>query len=83
MAWRKLLQLHAANRVASLRIPPGNQPEALKGAARGTQYPRQRSMARVCFIWREDGAHQVQIVDHHQELNMAELLDEIHPGKFC
>ena len=25
--------------------------------------------------------HQVEIVDYHQELNMAELLDEIHPGE--
>jgi len=37
----------------------------------------------VCFVWRavEDGAHQVEIVDYYQELNMAELLDEIHPGE--
>ncbi len=27
------------------------------------------------------GAHRVEIVDHHQERDMAELLDEIHPGE--
>ncbi len=31
VARRKLLQLHAATELASLRIPPGNQLEALKG----------------------------------------------------
>jgi hypothetical protein len=28
------------------------------------------------------GAHQVEIGDHHWEVNMAVLLDEIHPGEF-
>ena len=29
----------------------------------------------------EDGAHRVKVVDYHQERNMAEMLDEIHPGE--
>jgi len=35
VARRKLLQLHAANELASLRIPPGNQLELPRGDRRG------------------------------------------------
>lgn len=65
VARRKLLQLHAATELASLRIPPGNQLEALKGD-RGGQYSiRINDQWRVCFTWHEDGARQVEIVDYH------------------
>ena len=62
---RKLLQLHAATELASLRIPPGNQLEALKSDRKGQHSIRVNAQWRVCFVWREDGAHQVEIVDYH------------------
>ena len=65
VARRKLLQLHAATELASLRIPPGNQLEALKGSRKGQHSIRVNDQWRVCFVWREDGAHQVEIVDYH------------------
>jgi len=65
VARRKLLQLHAATELASLRIPPGNQLEALKGNRSGQHSIRVNAQWRVCFVWREDGAHQVEIVDYH------------------
>jgi proteic killer suppression protein len=65
VARRKLLQLHAATELASLRVPPGNQLEALKGNRKGQHSIRINDQWRVCFIWREDGAHQVEIVDYH------------------
>ena len=65
VARRKLLQLHAASELASLRIPPGNQLEALKGSRKGQHSIRVNDQWRVCFVWREDGAHQVEIVDYH------------------
>jgi proteic killer suppression protein len=65
VARRKLLQLHAATELASLRIPPGNQLEALKGDRKGQHSIRVNEQWRVCFVWREDGAHQVEIVDYH------------------
>ncbi len=65
MARRKLLQLHAAVELASLRIPPGNQLEALKSNRRGQHSIRVNDQWRLCFIWREDGAHHVEIVDYH------------------
>jgi proteic killer suppression protein len=65
VARRKLLQLHAATELASLRVPPGNQLEALKGSRKGQHSIRVNDQWRVCFVWREDGAHQVEIVDYH------------------
>jgi proteic killer suppression protein len=64
-ARRKLLQLHAATELASLRIPPGNQLEALKGDRKGQCSIRINNQWRICFIWRDDGVHQVEIVDYH------------------
>jgi proteic killer suppression protein len=64
-ARRKLLQLHASTELASLRVPPGNQPEALKNDRKGQHSIRVSQQWRLCFVWREDGAHQVEIVDHH------------------
>lgn len=65
VARRKLLQLHAATELVSLRIPPGNMLEALKGGRAGQHSMRINAQWRICFVWREDGAHQVEIVDYH------------------
>ena len=65
VARRKLLQLHAATDLVSLRVPPGNQLEALKGNRKGQHSIRINDQWRVCFVWREDGAYQVEIVDYH------------------
>lgn len=65
VARRKLLQLHATTDLVSLRVPPGNQLEALKGDRKGQHSVRINDQWRVCFVWREDGAHQVEIVDYH------------------
>lgn len=63
VARRKLLQLHAASELASLRIPPGNQLELLRGDRRGQHSIRINAQWRICFVWREDGAYQVEMVD--------------------
>lgn len=65
VARRKLLQLHAATALDSLRVPPGNQLEALKGNRRGQYSIRVNDQWRVCFVWQGDGAAQVEIVDYH------------------
>ena len=64
VARRKLLQLHAASELASLRIPPGNQLELLRGDRRGQHSIRINAQWRICIVWREDGAYQVEIVDY-------------------
>jgi proteic killer suppression protein len=65
VARRKLLQLHAATDLAGLRVPPGNQLEALKGERRRQHSIRVNDQWRICFVWQDDGAYQVEIVDYH------------------
>ncbi len=65
VARRKLLQLHAATELKSLRVPPGNHLEALKDDRKGQHCIRVNDQWRVCFAWREDGVHNVEIVDYH------------------
>lgn len=65
MARRKLLQIHAVTELASLRIPPGNRLEQLKGNRKGQHSIRVNDQWRICFRWKSDGAHDVEIVDYH------------------
>lgn len=65
VARRKLLQLHAATDLSSLRVPPGNQLEALKGDRKGQHSLRINDQWRICFVWRGDGADRVEIVGYH------------------
>jgi len=64
-ARRKLLQLDAADRLEIMRLPPGNQLEALKGGRRGQHSIRINDQWRICFRWHEQDAHAVEIVDYH------------------
>ncbi len=65
VARRKLLQLHAATELNTLKIPPGNQLEGLKTDRKGQHSIRINAQWRLCFVWKSDGAHQVEIVDYH------------------
>ena len=65
VARRKLLQLHAATNLLDLRIPPGNMLELLIGSRKGQHSIRINNQWRICFIWKEDGAYNVEIVDYH------------------
>jgi len=59
------LLLHTAGMLADLRSPPGNRLEPLKGDRKGQHSIRINSQWRICFVWLEDGAEDVQIVDYH------------------
>ncbi|QWD61443.1 type II toxin-antitoxin system RelE/ParE family toxin [Polynucleobacter sp. MWH-UH25E] len=65
VARRKLLQLHATTDLLDLRIPPGNHLELLKGDRMGWYSIRINQQWRICFMWKEDGAFSVAIVDYH------------------
>ena len=65
VARRKLRQLEIAGRLDDLRIPPGNQLEALKGERAGQYSIRVNDQFRVCFRWAETGVEDVEIVDYH------------------
>jgi len=65
VAQRKLQLLDSAATLDALRVPPGNRLEALTGDRRGQHSIRVNDQFRVCFVWRADGVHDVQIVDYH------------------
>lgn len=62
---RMLELIHAAKDVEDLRIPPGNRLEKLGGDRRGQFSIRVNSQWRLCFVWREGGAADVELVDYH------------------
>lgn len=64
-ALRKLEQLQVSPRLDDLRIPPGNRLELLRGNRAGQHSIRINDQWRVCFVWRGDAAHHVEIVDYH------------------
>lgn len=64
-AVRKLRQLKTSNVLGDLRVPPGNHLEALKGNREGQHSIRINGQWRLCFVWTEAGATQVEIVDYH------------------
>ena len=65
VAYRKLLQLDAAEVLEQMRIPPGNRLEALKGNRQGQHSIRVNDQWRVCFRWTAAGPDEVEIVDYH------------------
>ena len=64
-ARRKLIALHIAATLNDLRPPPSNHLEALKKDRQGQWSIRINKLWRVCFVWAEGNAHQVEIVDYH------------------
>ena len=65
VARRKLSQLNMAGMLEDLRIPPGNQLEALKRDRKGQHSIRINDQWRVCFVWTDAGPTRVEIVDYH------------------
>jgi len=65
VAIRKLVQLHAAPDLNTLRVPPGNRLEALVGDRRGQHSIRINDRWRLCFRWTDAGPEDVTIVDYH------------------
>lgn len=64
-AQRKLAMIAAAVELTALRQPPGNRLEALKGDRLGQHSIRINDQWRICFVWRDGAAHEVEIVDYH------------------
>lgn len=62
---RKLELIDAAKDVEDLRIPPGNRLERLVGDRRGQHSIRVNAQCRVCLVWGEGGAEDVELVDDH------------------
>lgn len=65
VAERKLTQLHNAETLEFLRSPPGNRLEAPKDDRTGQHSIRINAQWRLCFVWRDGNAYDVEIVDYH------------------
>ena len=65
VARKKLVILDAATELNDLRVPPGNQLEALKGNRKGQHSIRINDQWRICFRWRAGDSFDVEITDYH------------------
>jgi len=65
VAFRKLRQIHSVSTVEELFAPPANRLERLKGDREGQWSLRINSQYRICFVWRDGDAYEVEIVDYH------------------
>lgn len=64
-ALRKLRMLNNAHAINDLRSPPGNRLERLSGTRSGQHSIRVNDQWRVCFVWQDGDAYDVEIVDYH------------------
>jgi proteic killer suppression protein len=65
VALRKLRMLDAATTLSDLSIPPANRLEKLRGDRAGQCSIRINDQWRVCFVWRDGHAYDVEMVDYH------------------
>ena len=64
-ARRKLKIIDAAPSIETLRVPPGNRLERLKGDRKGQWSIRINDPWRICFRWKDGAALDVEIADYH------------------
>jgi proteic killer suppression protein len=64
-AFLRLRQLHAADLLADLRIPPSNRLETLSGDLKGFWSMRINQQWRVIFRWDDGKVSAVKVTDYH------------------
>lgn len=65
VARRKLRMINNSNDINDLRIPPENRLEKLKGNLSNYYSIRINNQWRIIFIWENNDAYDVKIVDYH------------------
>jgi proteic killer suppression protein len=65
VALRKLRMINNAQNINDLRIPPANRLEKLSGNRAGQYSIRINDQWRICFVWKEGDAYNVEITDYH------------------
>ena len=65
IARRKLRMLYNSRVLNDLRVPPANRLEKLKGNRAGQYSIRINDQWRICFVWENGDALNVEIVDYH------------------
>jgi proteic killer suppression protein len=64
-ALKKLLLIHGASSLKDLTVPPGNRLEKLRGDRAGQHSVRINDQWRICFVWRDGDAYEVEVTDYH------------------
>lgn len=64
-AYMRLNQLNSVIAIEELRLPPSNRLEKLLGNREGQYSIRINNQWRLCFIWENKAAYDVEIVDYH------------------
>ena len=64
-AFKKLAILNAAVTLDNLKVSPGNLLESLRGSRDGQHSIRINDQCRICFVWQDGNAFEVEIVDYH------------------
>ena len=65
VALRKLRMLNNAHAINDLRSPPANRLEKLSKDREGQHSIRINDQWRLCFVWQDGDAHDVEIADYH------------------
>lgn len=65
VALRKLRMINNAQNINDLRIPPANRLEKLSGNRAGQHSIRVNDQWRICFVWKDGDAYDVEITDYH------------------
>ena len=61
----RLQRVIAAAALIDLRIPPSHRLEALRGDREGQYSIRVNDQWRVCFVWTDPGAMEIEVTDYH------------------
>ena len=61
----KLRMLNRAKNLDDLRNPPSNHLEKLKRDRAGQHSIRINNQWRICFVWKDGNAYDVEIADYH------------------
>ncbi len=65
-ARRKLRMLNNSQNINDLKVPPSNHLEKLKGKLKDFYSIRINEQWRIIFIWKNNNAHKVEIIDYHK-----------------
>jgi toxin HigB-1 len=64
-ALNKLRLIASVTQLETLKVPPSNHLEALRGDRTGQHSIRINQQWRICFIWKDGNAHDAEIIDYH------------------
>ena len=64
-ALRRLVYLNAAKSLNDIGKIPGHRLKSLKGDREGQHNIRINDQYRICFVWQDGNAYDVEVTDYH------------------